>query len=79
MNNDRPVYILKYDVTISCFFNKYLQYLCNHWFNLTELASKLSWAFTRVLVDTIHTGPAILTHVVVTVINVCRTVLTTET
>lgn len=42
----------------------------DHWRTFAELARKILWAATSVVVDTIHTGSSVLTHVVLAVVNV---------
>lgn len=46
---------------------------------LTIFASKIIWAFADVIVDAVDTGATILTDVILTIVNVLRTIDAMET
>ena len=50
----------------------------NHWLNFTELAGKLCWALTSVLVDAVSACATVLAHVALTIVHICRAVLTNK-
>lgn len=50
----------------------------NHRLNFTELAGKLCWALTSVLVDAVSACATVLAHVALTIVHICRAVLTNK-
>lgn len=47
---------------------------CNHWSSLTEFARILFGTLALVIVDTVHTGSTILTHMTLAIVNVLGTI-----